>query len=151
MARGPAAIGSPAGRWAASILALGGAALLAVSAVIHLHLWAAGYQDIAVIGPLFLAQGVAGILAAVAVAAFRRAGLLVAGAGLMAATAAGLLLSAWIGLFGFQDSLASPYAAVSLVVEFGGAGLLLAAAGLILAAGSLPARRGIPGKNLRRW
>lgn len=153
MTWGPASIGSPAGRWAVNILALGGAALLVVSAVIHLHLWTANYGGIAIIGPMFLAQGVTSILVAVAVGVFRRIGLLVAGAGLMAATAVGLLLSVWIGLFGFRDSLASPYAGASLVVEFGSAGLLLAGAGLILAAGSPFAGRftgrGIPGRNVR--
>src|SRR5579875_3613455 len=145
MAWGPAGIKPAAGRWAASALALAGAALMAASAAIHLDLWATGYQAIAVIGPLFLAQGTASALAAVALAVLRRAGLLVAGAVLMTATACGLLLSAWVGLFGFQESLAVPYAGTSLAVEFTGAGLLLAGAGLILAGGPPPSRRGIPG------
>ena len=66
---------------------------------------------------------------------------MVTGAGLMAGTAVGLLLCTQISLFGFRDSLAAPYAGVSLVVEFGSAGLLVAGAGLILAARYLPARR----------
>jgi hypothetical protein len=53
---------------------------------------------------------------------------------MMAATAAGLLLSAGIGLFGFQESLAVPYAMSSLVVEFAGAAVLAAAAAIVLAA-----------------
>ena len=57
---------------------------------------------------------------AVVLGLFRRFGLLVAGAGLMAGTAAGLLLSTQIGLFGFKDSLPAPYAGLSLVVEFAG-------------------------------
>jgi|SRR5579875_1353446 len=64
MAWGPAGIKPAAGRWAASALALAGAALMAASAAIHLDLWATGYQAIAVIGPLFLAQGTASALAA---------------------------------------------------------------------------------------
>ena len=69
--------------------------------------------------------------------------LLAAGAVTMAATAAGLLLSAGIGLFGYQESLAVPYAMSSLVVEFAGAAVLAAAAAIVLAArrGSRPVRR----------
>lgn len=134
MAGGPAGLRSPAARWAADVLAVAGAALIVTSAIIHLSLWAQGYRSISVIGPLFLAQGVAAPVFALALALFRRLGLMAAGAVLMAGTAMGLLLSAQIGLFGFKDSLAAPYAGLSLVVEFGGAGLLLADAGLILAA-----------------
>jgi hypothetical protein len=54
---------------------------------------------------------------------------------MMAATAAGLLLSAGIGLFGFQESLAVPYATSSLVVEFASAAVLAAASALVLAGG----------------
>jgi hypothetical protein len=70
------------------VLALAGAALVIISAIIHLHLWASGYSGIAVIGPLFLAQGVIGTpFFAVVPGVFRRLGLLAAGAALMAGTA----------------------------------------------------------------
>ena len=141
MAWGPGSLRSTAARWAVNVLALTGAVLIVVSAVIHLRLWGQGYGSISVIGPLFLAQGVVALVLAVALGIFRWLGLMVAGAGLMAATAVGLLLSTQISLFGFRDSLGAPYAGVSLVVEFGGAGLLAAGAGLILAARYLPARR----------
>ena len=104
-------------------------------------MWASGYRSITVIGPLFLAQGVVSIPFAVALGVFRRLGLLAAGAALMAGTAVGLLLSAQIGLFGFKDSLAAPYAGLSLVVEFAGAGLLAAGAVLIATARPSPAHR----------
>jgi hypothetical protein len=55
-----------------------------------------------------------------------------AAAGLMAATAVGLLLSVYVGLFGFRESMAVPYAGMSLVVEFTGAVLLTAAAAIVL-------------------
>jgi hypothetical protein len=80
LTRGPAGIRSPAARWAINALALAGAALIIVSAIIHLRLWAQGYSGISVIGPLFLAQGVVSIPLAVAAA-----GLLLAGAVLIAA------------------------------------------------------------------
>ena len=78
MAWGPAGLRSPAAWWAVNVLALAGAVLIVVSAVIHLHLWATGYSSISVIGPLFLAQGVVSILLAVALGVFRRLGLMVA-------------------------------------------------------------------------
>jgi len=134
LVRRPASLRSPAARWAVSILALAGAAALAWSSVIHLQLWSDGYRTISVIGPLFLIQGIAGIALALVLVVFRWAALLAAGALLLAGTAAGLLLSAGIGLFGYQESLAVPYAVSSLTVEFAGAAALAAAAVLLLAA-----------------
>jgi hypothetical protein len=132
--RGPGSLTSPAARWAVTALAVAGAGLLVWSGVIHLQLWSGGYRGISVIGPLFLIQGIASIAAAVAVVAFRRLVLLAAGAVLAAATAAGLLLSAGVGLFGYTESLAVPYAETSLVVEFTSAAVLAAAAAIVLAA-----------------
>ena len=130
----PAQLAAPALRWTVNGLTWTGALLMLASAVIHVRLWAdGGYQGIAVIGPLFLAQGVAAILLAVALGVFRRLGLIMAGAGLLAATAVGLLLSVHVGLFGFQESMAAPYAGMSLVVEFAGAVLLAVAAAIVLA------------------
>jgi len=69
-----------------------------------------------------------------------RAGRRWAGAALAVGTAAGLLLSASVGLFGYTESLAVPSAQTSLVVEFTGAAVLAAAAAIVLAA-PLPRRR----------
>ena len=132
--RGPASLTSPAARWAVTLLAVAGAGLLVWSGVIHLQLWSEGYRTISVIGPLFLVQGIAGIVLAVALAAFRRLVLLAAGAALAAGTAAGLLLSASVGLFGYTESLAVPSAQASLVVEFTGAAVLAVAAAIVAAA-----------------
>ena len=132
--RGPASLASPAARWAVTALAVAGAGLLVWSGVIHLQLWADGYRTISVIGPLFLTQGIASIVLAVALVAFRQLVLLAEGAVLAAATAAGLLLSAGIGLFGYTESLAVPYAETSLVVEFTSAAVLAVAAAIVVAA-----------------
>ena len=121
--------------WAEQGLAVAGAALILFSAALHLHLWATGYRHIATVGPLFLLQGVASIPLALALVALRRVLLMLAGAGMLVATAFGLLLSSWVSLFGYQENLAVPYAGMSLVVEFGGAAVLLAAAGLVRAGG----------------
>jgi hypothetical protein len=134
--QGPGTLRSPAAYLAVSVLALAGAALLTWSGVLHLMVWSDGYKDIATIGPLFLAQGVGSIVLALAVAVLRWLALLAAGAVTLAATAAGLLVSVHVGLFGLRESLATPYATLSLQVEFTGAGVLLAAAVLLLVAPS---------------
>jgi len=131
--RGPVMLESPAARWAASLLALAGAAMLVWSGVIHLQLWGDGYRDISVIGPLFLAQGMGSIGLALVLVLFRWLVLMAAGAVTLAATAVGLLLSVYAGLFGYRETLAVPYAETSLWVEFTGAAVLLAAALLLLA------------------
>jgi hypothetical protein len=132
--RGPASLTSPAARWALTLLAVAGAGLLVWSGVLHLQLWSEGYRTISVIGPLFLVQGIASIALAVALVVFRRLVLLAAGAALAAGTAAGLLLSASVGLFGYTESLAVPDAVTSLVVEFTSAAVLAVAAVVVLAA-----------------
>ena len=140
LVRGPARLKSPAARWMVNVLALAGAVALVWSSVIHLQLWSEGYRTISVIGPLFLIQGIVGVSLALALVAFRWAVLLTAGAVLLAGTAIGLLLSATIGLFGYQESLAVPSAANSLTVEFAGTAVLAAAVVIVLAARLRPRR-----------
>ena len=135
---GPAKAAPPALRWAANVVAVAGAVLVLLSALIHLKIYG-NYEHISVIGPLFLAQGIVGILLALALGVFRRLGLILAGAAFLIATAAGLLLSVNFGLFGFKDSLLVPYAKSSLIEEFVGGAVLLIAAALVLA--SRPWRR----------
>lgn len=130
--RGPGALNSLIARWTVLALAGVGAGFLVWSAVIHLILWSEGYKDVSVIGPLFLVQAIAGIVLALAIVALRWLVLLAAGAVTGVATAAGLLLSANVGLFGFKETLAVDYATLSLAVEFTAAFLLLVAA-LVLA------------------
>ena len=85
--RGPASLTAPAARWAVTLLAVAGAGLLVWSGVLHLQLWSEGYRSISVIGPLFLVQGIASIVLAVALVAFRRLVLLAASATLGAGSA----------------------------------------------------------------
>jgi hypothetical protein len=134
LARGPATLQSPAARWVITALAVVGGGLTVWSGVIHLQLWSQGYRDISVIGPLFLVQGIASIVLALALVVFRRVFLLAAGAALMAGTGVGLLLSATVGLFGYQESLAITDAQTSLMVEFIGAAVLAGAAVVLAAA-----------------
>jgi hypothetical protein len=126
--------GPPLRRLTAHAALFLGAVAVALSALVHLYLWADGYRNVATIGPLFLAQGFAGLLLAVAVVAYPRtltAG--IATAYLLASVAA-LALSATRGLFGFMDSLDAPWATPALLVESAGALLLIAG-------GALPFRR----------
>jgi hypothetical protein len=126
--RKPTALQSRTARWTVLTLTATGAGFLVWSAVIHLMLWSDGYSDISVIGPLFLVQGIASIVLAVAIVAFRWLALIAAGAVAGVATAVGLLLTASVGLFGYVESLTVPYAVLSLAVEFTAAFLLLAGA-----------------------
>ena len=135
--RRPGTTGSPVARWTATVLALAGAAMLIWSAEIHIKLWADGYKDIHIIGPLFLAQGIACIVLAVPLVIWRALALQAVGAVTLVATAAGLLLSANYGLFGLRESLSVPYTVLSLYVEFGGAAVLVA--GSVILAFAAPA------------
>jgi hypothetical protein len=129
--RRPGTLQSRIARWTVLALAGTGAGFLVWSGVIHLELWGDGYKDISVIGPLFLVQGIASIVVAVAIVAFRWLALLVAGAVAGVATAVGLILSTDFGLFGYTESLSVPYAQLSLAVEFTAAFLLLVGACLL--------------------
>lgn len=122
-------------RLVTSVLAWIGAALLVWSGIIHLHLWATGYRQIATIGPLFLVQGIVGLVLAVVIALFRRLVLLLSGAAFALGTIGGLLLSVHVGLFGFRDSLSAPFAVESLVVEAVAGAVLLTASGARLLQG----------------
>jgi len=128
LVRGPGALDSRIARWAVLVLAVTGAGFLVWSAVIHLMLWSDGYKDISVIGPLFLIQSIGCIVIALAIVALRWLALLAIGAAAGVTTAAGLLLSVYVGLFGYNESLAVPYATLSLAVEFTAALVLLVAA-----------------------
>src|ERR1700728_3956578 len=139
--RRPNALQSRADRAAVLALAGVGGGFLVWSSVIHLMLWSDGYSAISVIGPLFLAQGIVGILLGVALVAFRSLALLAAGAVTGVATAVCLLLSVYVGLFGYSESLSVPYATLSLAVEFTAAFVLLLATALLALAA--PARAAV--------
>jgi len=137
--RRPGALRSRVAQWTVLVLGGIGAGFLVWSGVIHLMLWSDGYKDISVIGPLFLVQGIASIVLAVAIVAFRWLALLAAGAVAGVATAVGLLLSVNVGLFGYTETLSVPYAELSLAVEFTAAFVLLAASCVLALAGTVRA------------
>ncbi len=123
-----------------------GASLLAASGAIHLELWSTGYRSIPTIGPLFLLQGASGLLLATLLLVTRRLLVVVMAAGFMIATMGGLLLSVYVGLFGFMETLAAPYAGLSLGVESAGA-VVLAIVGVVLVRGLRDAARPCPPNN----
>ena len=141
--------GSTARRAAITLGLVVGSALLASSGVIHLQLWATGYRTIPTIGPLFLLQGIAGVLLAVVLLLWRRLLLVVAGAGFLVATIGGLLVSVKFGLFGFMDTLAAPYAGLSVVLESAGA-VVLGIVGTALVRGHSCSDQGNPPIELER-
>jgi hypothetical protein len=112
-----------------------GAAMVATSALIHLHLWFAGYRNIHLIGPLFLAQSVAGIGLAVVLVAYRRLVVIAAGVAYLGGSAVALLISATVGFLGLHDGLGVPWAATSLATELVGLLALLCAGVALLRAG----------------
>lgn len=118
----------PAIKLAVLSLIVAGAAMVAVSAVIHLHLWFAGYRHIPRIGPAFLAQSVGGLLLAAVLLGYRRLVAIVLGALYLAGSIGALIISATVGFLGLHDGLDVPWAGASLAAEIMGA-VALAAAG----------------------
>jgi hypothetical protein len=115
------------------LLRTAGALLLAAIAWVHAGLWLDGYRDIPTIGWLFALNVVGAAVLAVAVLVTPRrflALVAVAGAGLAAGTAAGLLVSTQVELFGFRESLEAESARLSLWLEGAATVVLLALAAL---------------------
>lgn len=120
-----------------TFLVITGAALIVTTAVIHLHLWLTGYRHVPRLGPLFLAQAITGLVGGPLLAVFRRFIAVLAGAGYLASSAGGLILSATVGFVGIHDGLGVPWASASLGVELAGF-VVLAVAGALLVRDRLP-------------
>jgi hypothetical protein len=109
---------------------LGGAALLAGSAAVHLHLWLMGYDHIPTIGPLFLFQVIIGFLLAGIISCTRRVLPALGAIAFLVSTIGALLLSATVGIFGFHDGFDAPDALSSLFLEGAGVAVLSVAVAL---------------------
>ncbi len=121
-----------AGLWALRLI---GATLLLAIAGIHLYLWQQGYRDIDVIGPAFLLQSVIGIGGALLVLVAPRRLLPVAavlGALFALGSLGALLVSTFVGLFGFVESTAAQLWWETLWVEIA-ATVVLAALAVVAA------------------
>jgi hypothetical protein len=137
--RGPADLAPLLARVAITVMIAGGAACAVYSGYIHLYLWGRQpfpYRDIPTIGPLFLVQGIAAVVIGLLVVISRRVGVVLVGAGLLVASVVALVIDVEVGMFGFKDSWAVPYAKTTLYEEIVGAVLLLAAAGVLAWPGS---------------
>ena len=134
LARGPGPGRSSLARMALLLVILAGAALVVYSGYIHLYLWGRQpypYSAIPTIGPLFLLQGIVGILLGVLVVATRRLYAVLLAAGFMVVSIAALVIDVQFGMFGFQDSWVAPYVTGTLRYEIVGAVVLLIAAGAL--------------------
>ena len=116
--------------WALRVL---GALLLLAIAGIHVYLWQQGYRNIEMIGPAFLAQSVIAVGGA-ALLFLTRGRLLAVAAVLGALFALGslgaLLVSTFVGLFGFRESMAADLWWETIWVEVAAAVVLGALAAL---------------------
>ena len=79
------------------------AAAVLVSGAVHLQLWADGFRDISVIGPLFLLNAVAALVIAGAVLRWRGWPPLLVAVGFGASTLGAFVISATVGLFGVHE------------------------------------------------
>jgi hypothetical protein len=130
LARGPR-YRSTLARMVVTLSLFGGAVITLYSGYIHLLLWGRQpypYSAIPTIGPLFLLQGIVGILLGVLVVATRRLFAVLLSAGFLVVSVAALVIDVEVGMFGFQDSWSVPYATSTLYWEIVGAVLLLIAA-----------------------
>ena len=109
--------GGPANGVVANVVLAAAAAAIVVSAVVHLHLWMTGYKHIPTIGPLFLLQVIAGFAIAAVLLVFRRGWAIVLAFGFVLSTIAGFLLVVYVGLFGFTDTWAAPFARMAFAYE----------------------------------
>ncbi|MDT4899716.1 MAG: hypothetical protein QOJ78_646 [Pseudonocardiales bacterium] len=123
------AAANPAARAATGAAIVFGAAMVAVSAAIHLHLWLIGYRHIHIIGSAFLFQSTFGLALAPALVAFRRLVVVVAGVAYCGGSVVALLLSATVGFLGLHDGLSVPWAGWSLASELAGLVALATVAG----------------------
>ena len=134
LARGPGPGRSALARTLFTLLILAGAGITVYSGYIHLYLWGRQpypYSAIPTIGPLFLLQGIVGILLGVLVVVARRLYAVLLAAGFLVVSAVALIIDVEVGMFGFQDSWSVPYATSTLYWEIAGAVLLLIAAGAL--------------------
>lgn len=94
------------------------AAGVLLSADIHLVLWAEGYQDIAVVGPLFLLNGVAGLVLGVLLLVWPHWLPLLGAVGFGAATLLAFYLATTVGFFGVSETVSGTQQVLAAVAEW---------------------------------
>ena len=103
---------------AAVVLRALAAAGVLMSADVHLVLFFEGYDTIPVVGPLFLLNAVAGFAIALAVLLWRHWLPLLLAMGFAAATLSAFYISATIGFFGVNETLAGTQQVLAAVAEW---------------------------------
>ncbi len=101
----------------ARVLCWIGAAALVVSGLVHLHLWDIAYRHVDTLGPLFVVQGIAALVLAVALVVWPRPLVALAGAGLALGTILGFVKALNGGIFGFTLPVITGWANLALVAE----------------------------------
>jgi hypothetical protein len=138
---GAPAVGRTAGavRWTGALYGVG-AVMLALEGAVHVQQFASLFHAVRWIGPLFLANAAASLLAAAGLAHERtRPVAALAGIATSACALGGLVLSYGTGLFGWMEGGWRTAIALALVSELGA--VLALAAGLTVAALRLQAVR----------
>jgi hypothetical protein len=118
------------------------AAAVLLSADIHLEMWATGFRNIPVIGPLFLLNTAGGLVLGIALLVGRYRLVALAAAGFGALTLTAFAVSATVGLFGVQESLSGVPERLSVLAES-----VAVVGGVVLTV--LPARAGSAGLPAR--
>jgi hypothetical protein len=109
--RGPAAQPlARAWRWVAAVGVL-------VSAAVHLVLWAQGYSDIPVVGPMFLLNAAGGVVLSVLLVVWKHWLPLVGGIAFGAATLVAFVLSTTVGFYGVHETFAGVNELVAAAAE----------------------------------
>jgi hypothetical protein len=99
---GQGLVGALSQRTGDIVVVLFASALMVASAFVHLHLWDIAYRHVATLGPLFLVQAVAALVAAVVLGATRLVVVMLGSVLLMLGTVGGFVLADTVGLFGFK-------------------------------------------------
>ncbi|HET9058642.1 MAG TPA: hypothetical protein VFN61_01880, partial [Acidimicrobiales bacterium] len=131
-------------RRAWSVPAVGGAALLMASGVVHLYLYFNGYGPVPTIGDLFLSQFAACTLVGAAIVTTRGFVAPAAGALLAMATLSGYLLSLMVKLFGFRE-VPTSYGAAAGGLEIGAFAVLASVSLARFLTGAAAAKRALTG------
>jgi hypothetical protein len=88
-----------------------------VSAVVHFWLWYDGFRDIEFIGPSFMLNAVAGLVIAIAVMTWHHWLPLLAAVGFGFATLVAFIISATVGLFGFNEVFVGTWQLIAAASE----------------------------------
>ncbi len=93
------------------------AAAVLISAYVHLKEWFNGFRHVDVIGPLFIANGVAGVVIAVLLVTWQHWVPPFLAFGFGASTLGGFVIAATWGLFGDHEKWQGPYVWTAAVTE----------------------------------